>query len=166
ITERMRSIVLSFTCSLVCCLAVSVCRAQDALDALAKAYQLASYENGEKFLKACPYVRALFFNERRDEAIVVLVENIRLARKRQDGKYAAYLYGLRALNTFILGDSAQAARYIDSASVFAARTADRKIKGYVHYCRGWLLARAGREVDAVTTFVEGLRLLEHSGAHT
>jgi len=162
----MRSIVLSFTCSLVCCLAVLVCRAQDALDAVAKAYQQASYENGEKFLKAGPYVRALFFNERRDEAIAVLEENIRLARKRQDGKYAAYLYGLRSLNTFILGDSAQAARYIDSASVFAARTADRKIKGYVHYCRGWLLARAGREVDAVTTFVEGLRLLENTGAHT
>jgi len=161
----MKRIVLLFTCSLVCCLSALVSHAQDALDAVAEAYHRASYENGEKFLKAGPYVRALFFNERQGEALAVLEENIRLARKRQDGKYAAYLYGLRALNTFIMGDSVQAEQYVDSASVFAARTADRKIRGYAHYCRGWLLVRGGRDVDAVNAFVNGLRLLENTDGH-
>ncbi len=153
-------------CSFACCLATLTGHAQEALDVLAGAYHQASYENGDKFFRAGPYVRALFFNERQQEAITVLEKNIQLARKRQDGKYAAYLYGLRALNTFILGDSAQAGRYIDSALVFSSRTPDRKIRGYVYYCQGWLLAREGREVDAVNAFVEGLRLLENTDGYT
>lgn len=138
------------------------CQGQEVVDSIATAYRWASYEQGDKFLRAGEYVRALFFNDRQQESMDILKENIRLARNKKDGKYAAYLYGMGSLNYRILNDSIQSILFIDSAKVFANLTADRDIKGYVKYCEGWLYARENREVEAVKAFVEGLQFLENT----
>ena len=147
---------------LLLALIVRPCQAQDAVDSIAAAYHQASYGKGDKFLKAGEYVRALFFNDRVQESMVVLNENIRLARTHKDGKYAAFLYGMGALNYRILDDSTQSTLFIDSAKIFANLTADQEMKGYVQYCNGWLYVREDREVEAVKAFVEGLKSLENT----
>src|SRR5690606_41718909 len=48
--------------------------AQEAIDIAADAYHQARYENGDKFFKAGPYAHALFFNDRRTEALNILKE--------------------------------------------------------------------------------------------
>lgn len=140
--------------------------AQDALNTAAQAYQKAPANTGERFLAAGPYARTLFFNNRQDEATELLRENIRSARTWKDGKYAAYLYGAAALQTYIQDDQPLTRLYLDSAKYFATHTRDPVYKGYVQYCQGWLYAREIQDVDAVEAFVGALQTLENTQAYT
>lgn len=137
------------------------CQGQETLDAIATAYCQASYQQGNKFLKAGEYTRALFFNNRPQESMDILEENIRLARSKKDGKHATYLYGIGSLNYCIVNDSIQTTLFIDSAKTYADLTTGNEIKGYVKHCKGWLHVRANKEVEAVSEFVEGLQFLEN-----
>jgi hypothetical protein len=48
------------------------------------------------------YAQALFFNKQEDKAFAVLNENIAYAKRETDGKYAAYLYTVAAINYKLL----------------------------------------------------------------
>lgn len=142
------------------CLLATLAFAQEALDSLAREYERASYADGGKFMKAGPYARALLFADRQEEASTLLARDTRLAKRQRDGKYAAYLYGVRAIHARIMNDSLRAVSHIDSAKRYTQLTSDKSTKGYISYCDGWLLVRNGRETEAVQAFIEGLRQLE------
>ena len=152
--------------ALLCCISFKNAGAQDALELQAQTYQQADQQSGQRFFEAGPYARTLFFNNRQAEAKALLEENIGLARTWKDGKFAAYLYGVSAMQTYIRGDTVRTYLFLDSAQFFATRTSDPVYKGYVDYCKGWVSARDTQEVEAVEAFVSALQHLENTDAYT
>lgn len=137
--------------------------AQRGADTLETALKRPGLEKGERIMLMGKYASALFFKDRKEEAFRMFREQLSQARKMADGKYAAYLYAIRAMSNRI-DDQQQAAMLdLDSAAGYARRTADNRIKGYVEYCRGWMQNRNDQPADAVNSFISGLKYLEAAG---
>lgn len=134
--------------------------AQRAVDSLAALYRSDRLSAEEKLIITGKYSVALFFNNRQQEAEQLLKDNVAIARKMDDGKYAAYLYAICAMNEKLLDRADHINHYLDSALYYRERTTDKRIQGYISYCEGWLKYRDNKPVDAVRNFVTALRLLD------
>ena len=131
-------------------------RAQTVVDAVAKLYHNAAAGSEEQLLQSGKYAQALFFNNRKEEAMDLLKKDIAVARKKKDGQYAAYLYGIMAMNNLVLEDSTSAFNNLRQARVFSEKTKDNVTKGYVLYCEGWMWLRYGKEMTAIESFQKAL----------
>ena len=123
--------------------------AQNAVETAANEYHQVIEGSEQQLLLAGKYAHALFFNGRQKEAMELLEKNIGRAAKKADGQYAAQLCGIAAMNSKLLEDNASANRYLAQARIFAKKTKELSIKGYVSYCEGWMHARNNQEHQAI-----------------
>ncbi|MGJ1362153.1 ATP-binding protein [Sphingobacterium spiritivorum] len=137
-----------------------ICSAQSAIDEAEIRYKKAVPESTEQLMLAGKYAQTLFFNNRQEEAFRLLEKNIRVAEKKKDGQYAAYLNSIAAMNSRILNNKTASDQYIKKAKHYANETSDIITKGYVIYCEGWLQVRDEQEALAVKSFQNALTLLD------
>ncbi|UIR57504.1 histidine kinase [Sphingobacterium sp. SRCM116780] len=142
------------------CFLINYSSAQELLYHLQQQYEKTSITNPERFYHAGKYIQGLFFNQQEEKASQLLKENIQLAMHRKDGKYAAYLYAIQAMNNRILENIAASEISITKAKEYADKSNDLEIKGYVHYCEGWLRVRNNKEGDAVRSFLAAITYLD------
>lgn len=147
---RLAIYVFSITYILCCNLTL----AQDLLIQLKKGYDRTRAGSIERFQLTGKYAQALFFSNQQEKAILLLEDNIRLASKLSEGKYAAYLYTVLAINNRILENTNISTDNIEKAKLFATKTTDLESKGYVKYGEGWLAARNNKEAEAVRNFLQ------------
>lgn len=125
----------------------------------------ASGYSQDNILQMGKYASRLFNNGQVDSAFLVFHQQLQVARKLPDGKYAAYLYAIRAIQHRILDDKAAAVKDVDSAGYFAKHTADKRMKGYVSYSKGWIQSRDEQTTHAVKSFIEALNFLDAAGTN-
>ncbi len=89
-----------------------------------------------------------------------------LSKTIRDGRYAAYTYGVLAGRYQIDNNLKAAWMAMDSANYYAARTANKKIKGFVTYMMGWMYTRTGDRQKAVDSYQKSLKMLEGQEAYT
>jgi len=130
--------------------------AQNAVETAANEYYKAGEGSNQQLLLTGKYAHALFFNGRQKEAMELLKKNISRAAKKADGQYAAQLCGIAAMNSKLLEDNTSANRYLEQAKIFAKKTKELSIKGYVSYCEGWMYARNNQEHQAIRCFQQAL----------
>lgn len=130
--------------------------AQSAVETAASEYHQVAEGSEQQLLLAGKYAHALFFNGQQKEAMELLQKNIARASKKLDGQYAAQLCGIAAMNSKILEDNTSANRYLAQAKIFAKKTKELSIKGYVSYCEGWMHARNNQEQQAIRCFQNAL----------
>ncbi|WP_164112411.1 MULTISPECIES: sensor histidine kinase [Sphingobacterium] len=136
--------------------------AQDLLNQLKKDYNKTREASIERFQLTGKYAQALFFNNQQDKAIALIEENVALASKLSDGKYTAYLYTVLAMNNRILDNATTSIDNITKAKLYAKKTKEIEIKGYVKYGEGWLAARNNKEAEAVRSFLQALQYFDSS----
>jgi len=134
--------------------------AQQAVETAANEYRKYREGSDQQLLAVGKYAHALFFNGRQREAMELLQKNIAIASKKADGQYAAQLCGIAAMNSKLLEDNSSANRYLSRAKIFAKKTKELSIKGYVSYCEGWLHARNNQEHQAIRCFQDALAFFE------
>ena len=134
--------------------------AQDLLNQLKKDYNKTGRSSIERFQLTGKYAQALFFNNQQDKAIALLEENVALASKLSDGKYAAYLYTVLAINNRILENTVTSSDNIGKAKLYAKKTTELETKGYVKYGEGWLSTRNNKEAEAVRNFLQALQYFD------
>jgi len=125
------------------------------------------YENtfpgtNKRYEVAGKYAQILFFNDQKAKAFTILQDNIETAKVASDGKYAAYLYSILAMNYRLQEDQHASADAIRKAISFSEQTKDLEIKGYVSYCQGWLHVRNSREPTAVKAFLNAAKYYEQA----
>ncbi|ERJ58889.1 hypothetical protein M472_08910 [Sphingobacterium paucimobilis HER1398] len=128
--------------------------AQDLLQQLKADYDKTKVASIPRFQLTGKYAQALFFNNEQDKAITILEENVKQASKLAEGKYAAYLYTVLAINNRILEHINNSEKNIERAKLFSTKTTDLETKGYVKYGEGWLAARNNKEAEAVRNFLQ------------
>lgn len=138
----------------------NIVQAQDLLNRLKKEYNKTGKASVERFQLTGKYAQALFFNNQQDEAIALLEENVSLASKLSDGKYAAYLYTILAINNRILENTSISGDNIGKAKLYAKKTTELETKGYVKYGEGWLATRNNKEAEAVRNFLQALQYFD------
>ncbi|WP_051293229.1 ATP-binding protein [Olivibacter sitiensis] len=158
--ERYRNLLLVCVLYSLFVLLPFLASAQGSLDSLAHLYASKNITKEEKWLLAGKYSTALFFNQQEGEGMQLLAQNIALCRKAKDGRYAAYLYAIQAMNYKILDEDDLSQNALDSALYYKQYTTDNRIRGYVSYCEGWLKYRDNKPVEAVNSFVEALKTLD------
>lgn len=114
----------------------------------------------QRMMMTGKYAQALFFNKQEDKAIAILNENIAYAKKEPDGKYAAYLYIIAAINYRLMDNVKAYENASRLAQFYEAKTKDQETKGYVAYGIGWIRARNNKEAEAVRYFLKALSLYE------
>ncbi|SUJ03909.1 Uncharacterised protein [Sphingobacterium spiritivorum] len=92
-----------------------ICSAQSAIEEAEIRYKKAVPESTEQLMLAGKYAQTLFFNNRQEEAFRLLEKNIRVAEKKKDGQYAAYLNSIAAMNSRILNNKTASDQYIKKA---------------------------------------------------
>lgn len=137
--------------------------AQRGLDTLEAALKRPGLEKGERMMLMGKYASVLFFKDQKEDAYRIFREQLSMARKMPDGRFAAYLYGIRAMSRRIDDQQEAAGKDLDSAATFADYTADQRIKGYVEYCKGWMHSRNNEPAKAVNNFINGLKVLDAAG---
>lgn len=147
---------------LVLCLVFSFCSAQEVLDKLKEQYDKASVTSPERLIVAGKYATALFFNQQEEKAGQILKDNIQIASRLRDGKFAANLYAIAAMNHRIGERLKESKSSFEKAKEFAARSKDTEIKGYISYCEGWLYTRNNKEGEAVRSFLRAIRYFDQS----
>lgn len=138
----------------------SPAQGQDLLRKLEKQYHSSQPEHPAHFYLTGKYAQALFFNDQIGEAFDLLSSNIRVAEKRKDSKYAAYLLSVYAISLQLVEEQKEALRHIAKAKSILSNTRDNEIKGYVYYAQGWLQARHFKEGEAVRSFLTALNYLD------
>lgn len=141
-------------------LCFNVALAQDLLNQLKKDYNRTGKASIERFQLTGKYAQALFFNNQQEAAIALLEENVALASKLPDGRYAAYLYTILAINNRILENTSVSTDNIGKAKLYAKKTTELETKGYVKYGEGWLAARNNKEAEAVRNFLQALQYFD------
>src|ERR1700750_2540093 len=114
----------------------------------------------QRMMMTGKYAQALFFNKQEDKAIAILNENIAYAKKEPDGKYAAYLYIIAAINYRLLDNIKAYENASRLAQFYETKTKDQETKGYVAYGIGWIRARNNKEAEAVRYFLKALSFYE------
>lgn len=114
----------------------------------------------QRMMMTGKYAQALFFNKQEDKAIAILNENIAYAKKEPDGKYAAYLYIIAAINYRLLDNVKAYENASRLAQFYETKTKDQETKGYVAYGIGWIRARNNKEAEAVRYFLKSLSFYE------
>ena len=134
--------------------------AQELHSSLEQQYKKYKPGSTQRLMMTGKYAQALFFNKQEDKAFVILNENIAYAKKIADGKYAAYLYIIAAINYRILDDVKAYENASRSAEFYETKTYDQETKGYVAYGLGWIRARNNKEAEAVRYFLKALSFYE------
>ncbi len=134
--------------------------AQGLLKQLKGDYDKTEVASIQRFQLTGKYAQALFFNNEQDKAIEILEENVKQASKLAEGKYAAYLYTVLAINNRILEHINNSNSSIERAKLFATKTSDLETKGYVKYGEGWLAARNNKEAEAVRNFLQATQYFD------
>lgn len=134
--------------------------AQGLLQQLKTDYNKTEVASIPRFQLTGKYAQALFFNNEQDKAIEILEENVKQASKLAEGKYAAYLYTVLAINNRILERISNSTSSIERAKLFATKTSDLETKGYVKYGEGWLAARNNKEAEAVRNFLQAAQYFD------
>lgn len=92
-------------------------------------------------------------------------EAIRLSDAFADGRYKAFAFATLAYLNVQRDSLLLAQRNIDSALIFADKTTDRVVKGYVWFRKGWLEYIADNTDKAVGSLLKATQLLEDQHAY-
>ncbi|STD56138.1 ATP-binding protein [Empedobacter falsenii] len=145
---------------IILCAISGIANAQEVLINFENQYNKTAPNSVERYEITGKYAQALLFNNQKEKAFAVLKQNIASAEKLSDGKYAAYLHAVSAMNNRI-DDNLNATNYnLQKAIYYSGRTTDYSTKGYVKYCEGWLNLRNNEEAKAVKNFIDGLKFLD------
>lgn len=147
---------------LILCFLFNFSSAQEVLDKLKEQYDKVSVTNPERLIVAGKYATALFFNQQEVKAGQILKDNIQIASRLPDGKYAANLYAIEAMNYRISERIKESKSSFDKAKEFASKSKDVEIKGYISYCEGWLYTRNNKEGEAVRSFLRAIRYFDQA----
>lgn len=134
--------------------------AQDVTNSMEQQYKKYKPGSTQRMLITGKYAQALFFNKNENKAFAILNENIAYAKKETDGKYAAYLYTVAAINYRLLGNIKACENASRLAQFYELKTKDQETKGYVAYGLGWIYARNNKEAEAVRYFLKALSFYE------
>ncbi|KFF23300.1 sensor histidine kinase [Chryseobacterium vrystaatense] len=134
--------------------------AQELHNSLEQQYKKYKPGSTQRMMITGKYAQALFFNKQEDKAFVILNENIAYAKKVTDGKYAAYLYIIAAINYRLLDQVKAYENASRLAQLYEAKTKDQETKGYVAYGLGWIRARNSKDAEAVRYFLKALSFYE------
>lgn len=136
--------------------------AQSALDRLQKEYNNASNKATEQLRLAPRYANALFLNNEKQKSYQILEINIPIATKQNDGKYAAILYAVQAINYRLDNKSIEASKSLSLAKKYSLKTNDNESKGYLNYAEGWISIRNNKTTQAVAAFLKAIDYYENS----
>ncbi|OPB90617.1 two-component sensor histidine kinase [Elizabethkingia miricola] len=137
-------------------------QAQDALSKLEKEYNNASDKTTEKLNIAPKYATALFFHNLKPKSYQILANNISMATKLSDGKYATILYAVQAMNYRLDNKEAESSKSLEMGKVYSLKTNSNEAKGYLEYARGWILTRNNKITDAVAAYLKAINYYENS----
>ncbi|RLJ32490.1 histidine kinase/DNA gyrase B/HSP90-like ATPase [Chryseobacterium sp. 7] len=137
-------------------------KAQDVLSKLEREYSHASNNVTDQLSFAPKYATALFFHNRKSLSYQILQTNIATAAKQTDGKYAAILYAVQAMNYRLDNKSTESAKSLEMAKAYSVKTASNEAKGYVQYAKGWILTRDNKTTDAVAAYLKAIEYYENS----
>ena len=149
---------------LLCCtfFICSILNGQEVLKNFEIQYSKLAPNTPERFEIAGKYAQALFFNDQQEKAFKILNQNIQLAEQKSDGKYAAYLYAVSAMNHRLENNLNESKQSLQKAKQYSNQTTDQETKGYVSYCEGWLNVRNNEESKAVKNFIDAAKYYEKS----
>ncbi len=137
-------------------------QAQDALSKLEKEYNNASDKTTEQLNIAPKYATALFFHNLKPKSYQILANNISMATKLADGKYATILYAVQAMNYRLDNKEAESSKSLEMGKVYSLKTNSNEAKGYLEYARGWILTRNNKITDAVAAYLKAINYYENS----
>ena len=136
-------------------------QAQDVLSKLEREYSHAS-NTAEQLNLAPKYATALFFHNLKPKSYQILATNISLAAKQADGKYAAILYAVQAMNYRLDNKTAESSKSLDMAKAYSLKTNNNEAKGYFNYAKGWILIRNNKTTDAVAAYLKAIEYYENA----
>lgn len=136
--------------------------AQKASNNLKKEYEKTKPQFPDRLSITLQYARTLFFENKIDEAFKIIDDNLKIAEKNKDGKYAIYLYGMKALNFKILEEIEESNKAYNKAKSYLTKTNDYEAKGYFYYCEGWLYSRSHQVSLAAESFLKSIKYLENT----
>ncbi|MDQ8750387.1 histidine kinase [Elizabethkingia miricola] len=129
---------------------------------LEKEYNNASDKTTEKLNIAPKYATALFFHNLKPKSYQILANNISMATKLSDGKYATILYAVQAMNYRLDNKEAESSKSLEMGKVYSLKTNSNEAKGYLEYARGWILTRNNKITDAVAAYLKAINYYENS----
>ncbi|CAI9687692.1 sensor histidine kinase [Elizabethkingia anophelis] len=135
---------------------------QEVLGKLEKEYNNASDNTIEQLNIAPKFVKALFLQNYKDKSYQILKNNIHIAAKQTDGKYATILYAVQAMNYRLDNRQAESLKSLDMANMYSLKTSSNEAKGYLQYAKGWILARNNKTTDAVAAYLKAISYYENS----
>ncbi|MFP3595489.1 ATP-binding protein [Chryseobacterium sp. SIMBA_029] len=137
-------------------------QAQDVVRKLEKEYNSSSNNIIERLNLAPKYAKALFSHNLKSQSYQILETSISIAAKQTDGKYAAILYAVQAMNYRLDNKDAQSSKSLDMAKMYSLKTNSNEAKGYFQYAKGWLLIRNNKTTDAVAAYLKAIDYYENS----
>lgn len=137
-------------------------QAQDALSKLEKEYNNASDKTTEQLNIAPKYATALFFHNLKPKSYQILANNISMATKLSDGKYATILYAVQAMNYRLDNKEVESSKSLEMGKVYSLKTNSNEAKGYLEYARGWIFTRNNKITDAVAAYLKAINYYENS----
>lgn len=137
-------------------------QAQDVLSKLEKEYNNASNQTTEQLSLAPKYATALFFHNFKPKSYQILANNISIATKQPDGKYATILYAVQAMNYRLDNKEAESAKSLEMAKTYSLKTNSNEAKGYLEYAKGWILVRNNKTTEAVAAYLKAINYYENS----
>ncbi|MDR2231098.1 MAG: histidine kinase [Flavobacteriaceae bacterium] len=129
---------------------------------LEKEYNNASDKTTEQLNIAPKYATALFFHNVKPKSYQILANNISMATKLTDGKYATILYAVQAMNYRLDNKEAESSKSLEMGKVYSLKTNSNEAKGYLEYARGWILTRNNKITDAVAAYLKAINYYENS----
>ncbi|MDX8573689.1 histidine kinase [Elizabethkingia sp. HX QKY] len=129
---------------------------------LEKEYNNASDKTTEQLNIAPKYATALFFHNLKPKSYQILANNISIATKLSDGKYATILYAVQAMNYRLDNKEAESSKSLEMGKVYSLKTNSNEAKGYLEYARGWILTRNNKITDAVAAYLKAINYYENS----
>jgi len=159
----MRYIRVFFKTFIICLVFLFSCcqlYAQEQLQELQKSYYNLPLGSKERFLLTGKYAQALYFANEKALASQLLNDNIQLAKNYPDKQYYAYLNCIAAMNSYNDRLFEKSRFYLEHAKSVLPIINDNGIKGYIHYCDGWIMTRQNKEDQAVSQFHKAISFLE------
>ncbi|WP_326984320.1 ATP-binding protein [Chryseobacterium sp. MYb264] len=137
-------------------------KAQDAVRQLETEYLNAKGKTAEQLNIAPRYATALFFHQLKSRSYEILNHNISVAAKQPDGKYAAILYAVQAMNYRLDNRESESLKSLEMANRYSLKTSNEEAKGYFHYAKGWILTRNNKTAEAVAAYLKAIYYYENS----
>nr|WP_260398620.1 histidine kinase [Elizabethkingia miricola] len=129
---------------------------------LEKEYNNASDKTTEQLNIAPKYATALFFHNLKPKSYQILANNISMATKLSDGKYATILYAVQAMNYRLDNKEVESSKSLEMGKVYSLKTNSNEAKGYLEYARGWIFTRNNKITDAVAAYLKAINYYENS----